>query len=622
MRLKKCMVGIMIATLITGGMESGAIYNNENVKAASTNSLDTEPLYWRMEESGEPQTINLLTDNVPKTETYAGVRNNTTTRTNNTADIENQVWPAKYKELDNTTFTDKSYTSVSGVYMDYEILYDGEAILVPVNAVRSYDGRLTPTHQEYKANTKLEYAIEETKVTENSINWLLAEEIVTVPIKAEYTYTRWNETTPAMVNYLNFSGSAMAPAASAFPNMTDKYTQAKDYWGAYPDLLYRYVDTPRTYLKAEWPIYKTEETITYTDTMDFYVIDTTTIEQNEKDVNVYLKSLQNKKVTTVKYRFHNKRKSDLKVTYKKQDGFKVTGLCHGYKWKGWVNNLTEVGDRYYGDQVLLWKTQNMTKWNAITPRDINESIPIEQYSQSGATLYFMDANLSSSIVTLKIPVQPNASNTKLKVKNLCYELSSFKAEKEQIRVYTADQSGSVQYKAVPSEIATLDKDNWYDFKGTEEMKNKIDIMKLFGLTDNKNTHRIPGFYIEKRVKETDKKFASGVKTLYVNEQELFHISDTGVIELSEGIIKISDAISEVKYEYAFKDSDLTKWKKVSKSFLKDKALVAGQTICLRKQSVKASDGTVLLPSTYIELKVPETGNVLKVTKNDIDDMLS
>lgn len=495
----------------------------------------------------------------------------------------------KTKRLDWNYHESKKTTKQSDTkILDYKIEYNGNSILV-----------------EKGENEKLYYACAAPSVGEGNLDWRLLEDTITVPVQTTYQYTR--------IDYIPRNEYAV---------LYEPWEYGKNFNNRYADKLTPYckIDVDfylgwgtNVYFKNIF-VYPQEETITYTDEIEFYRIDTSFISQEEKDKNVYIKSSKKTKPVVEKYRFKKEKNQKFKVKYTVKDGFLITGVSSGRIWTGWINGgLDKVYDYCSDDSYLMWRTQDMNGWSMTTLSRVNKDIPVESLQENGATVYFMDAGAMNNMVKVKIPAIDKPPKVSLNVKDLDYTIEKLQKNKQQIRVWSYDEDGKIAYwnKLEERIGVTKAEDNWYDY--TDGSKS-LDLMKLTGVTENKNKNGMPAFYIEIRDKETKKKKASAIRTFFVNAQEIFSLQKDATITLEKGRIKVSNAQKNMSYEY-FVEGVSKKWGDISKNVISDKNIVEGSKILIRKKSVKTSDGTTLLPSTYVVLDFDKEGKVY--TADDI-----
>lgn len=238
----------------------------------------------------------------------------------------------------------------------------------------------------------------------------------------------------------------------------------------------------------------------------------------------------------------------------------------------------------------------------------------------------MDANNPITVAKAKIPAQAEIPKVKLKLDAEDFYLTPV-SNKLEFRVWdTIDlKNGKPTYRVVSPSIgisatSNTNDDKWYEYVYTSGKKNTLSLLQLSGITDyaeNKGKNVISGMSIEIRTRSTGKKKESKTVWVRINPQVAFPISDSGTITLSEGKMNLSFAGKENAYEYKLADST-PKWKSIKSQDVKDKNLTPDTKIWIRKAAYKTSDGTTVLPSTYLEFTIPSGSAVYK--SSDIKNM--
>ena len=524
--------------------------------------------------------------------------------------------------------------------LSYKVNYEGNAILVPRDALTYYaDVQGNMVEVEYDGGVKLEYAVEKSNVSAQKAKWILGTNTVTVRLEAEYTYTKLVPITNGEYEEKKYQGNraeyttqygeygrnitgdgtgATDGNDTCIPVYSDgRLIEYSDY-GKFTSKVYDYISGKTIDVVSNCPVVGVKETIKYYYDVECYLIDTDMVKNDGKDKNVYLKDFFKKAISTEDYRFTNN-KSKFNVKWKYDTGFTVTGISRNPDLT-WINGtqISESMSGFDGELIEWWAGQS-TDHHYSTPENLNDDINVERYLDYGVTLYFLDVNKPVNVATVTIPARAKASSIKVKETNGVLTITGLKAKQTAVRL--CDASGdyveitgdaldlfSTTYlnKGDSTESAHGDQ-SFYTFNGGVKGKDTtIKLLNLLGLADNKNFNVIQGMYIETQNKVSSKA-PSCISALYINAQDVFTTGKSkkqASITLNYGSITIADADSNNVYEYCFPDANgnPTKWKKISSSSVyKNKSIVDGTTIYLRKAAKSTKDAAILLPSTYIKL---------------------
>jgi len=524
--------------------------------------------------------------------------------------------------------------------LSYKVNYEGNAILVPRDALTYYaDVQGNMVEVEYDGGVKLEYAVEKSNVSAQKANWILGTNTVTVRLEAEYTYTKlvpitdgkyeekkYQGTSAKFTTQYGTYGRTIAGDGTGSTDGNDtcipvysggSKSEYADY-GKFTSKVYDYISGKTFDVVSNCPVVGVKETIKYYYDVECYLIDTDMVKNDGKDKNVYLKDFFKKAISTEDYRFTNN-KSKFNVKWKYDTGFTVTGISRNPDLT-WINGtqISESMSGFDGELIEWWAGQS-TEHHYSTPENLNDDINVERYLDYGVTLYFLDVNKPVKVATVTIPARAKASSIKVKETNGVLTIAGLKPKQTAVRLCDANGdyveitgdaldlfSTTYLNKGDSTESAHGDQ-SFYTFNGGVKGKDTtIKLLNLFGLADNKNFNVIQGMYIETQNKVSSKA-PSCISALYINAQDVFTTGKSkkqASITLNYGSITIADADSNNVYEYCIPDANgnPTKWKKISgSSAVKNKAIVDGTTIYLRKAAKSTKDAAILLPSTYIEL---------------------
>ena len=370
------------------------------------------------------------------------------------------------------------------------------------------------------------------------------------------------------------------------------------------------------------PVQAVKETVHYYVDVMCYVIDTNTIKGDGKDKTVFFKDYLRDEIKSEAYSFV-KNNGALSVKYSLDKGFTVKGISRNTDIQ-WING-TKISEAFsgYNGELLEWWAGTSSVHNYTTPDRINTDINVEEYMDYGVTLYFMDANKPTKIVKVKIPARSKAPAMTFKYNAGEPVISGLKAGKTAMRFsypdgrYFLPSESALKLFGDEYLITGESKENEkygdqsfrvYVGTGDKSKDSTLDLLSIYGLTNNKNFNVIKGAFIELQTIATQKKAASRTSILYVNDQDIFTTgkSSTGEsIVLQTGGILISDADANNVYEYCIPDGSgvPTKWTKISApKMTRVKDLADGTTIYIRRAAIKTNDKSLFLPSSYISLK--------------------
>ncbi len=368
------------------------------------------------------------------------------------------------------------------------------------------------------------------------------------------------------------------------------------------------------------PVTSVKETVHYYIDVPCYVINTDMVKSEEKDKNIFIKDYLRDYIAVEEYHF-TKHKGDFSVKYKYGTGFTVSGVTRNTDLK-WINgtHISETVSGYDGELIEWWPGQSSVHYYT-TPDNINTDIDVSLYLDYGVTLYFLDANKPVKVAKVKIPARSKAPTLRLDEKEAYIQLKGLTAGTKAIRIANTDGT----YMAMPESAKGYFSNN-YLLDGDAKNENKdfyiynsdkpVELMKLFGITDNKNFNNLKGAYIEAQTIGKGRTIPSGISALYVNEQRVFNTGSSGKHEsiiIGNGTLYIADADENNVYEYCLpkENGEPTEWKKVKTANVKKvNGLTEGKTIYIRKASFYTTDMVYHLPSTYISLTYNGTENNL------------
>lgn len=363
---------------------------------------------------------------------------------------------------------------------------------------------------------------------------------------------------------------------------------------------------------ANCPVTSVKETVHYYIDVPCYVINTDMVKGEERDKNIYIKDYLRDYIAVEEYHF-TKNKGNFSVKYKYGTGFAVTGITRNTDLK-WINgtHISEAISGYDGELIEWWPGQSSVHYYT-TPDNINKDIDVSLYMDYGVTLYFLDANKPIKVAKVKIPARSKAPLLKPDEKGADILLKGLKTGTTAIRLANTDGT----YMAMPESAKGYFSSNTYLLDGDAKNENKefyiynsdkkVDVMTLFGMTDNKNFNNLKGAYIEAQTIGKGSTIPSGVSALYVNEQRVFNTGSSSEHEsiiLGKGTLYIADADGNNVYEYCLpkENGEPTEWKKIKTAKVQNvKELTEGKTIYIRKASFDTKDQVYHLPSTYISL---------------------
>ena len=532
--------------------------------------------------------------------------------------------------------------------LSYKVNYEGNGILVPKDSLTYYaDVQGNMVEVESDGGVKLEYAVEKPNVSAQKANWILGTNTVTVRLEAEYTYTKLvpitegkyeekfyksGKTSPEYSTKYGEYGRTIAGDGTGYGDgndtgipvyngrSKDKFTS----YGKFTSNVYDYISGKTFEVVSNCPVVGVKETIKYYYDVECYLIDTDMVKNDGKDKNVYLKDFFKKAISTEDYRFTN-RSSKFTVKWKYDTGFTVTGITRNPDLT-WINGtqISEAMSGFDGELIEWWAGQS-TDHHYSTPENLNDDINVDRYLDYGVTLYFIDVNKPVKVVTVSIPARSKATALKVKEVNGVTMIAGLKPNQTGVRMCDAngdyiditgdllDYFDTTYLNKGDSDDGAHGDQSFYFFNGGEKKKeNSIKLLSLSGLADNKNFNVIKGMYIETQNKVSSKA-PSCISALYINAQDVFTTGKSkkqASITLNYGSITIADADSNNVYEYCIPDANgnPTKWKKISgSSAAKNKAIVDGTTIYLRKAAKSTKDAAILLPSTYIVLTYDGNG---------------
>ncbi len=597
----------IVALLLGVSLLTTGFIGSQTVKADQQTSNDTseELVYWRfdgIEDDNEVRTVSVETKDVPMNETTAYVSTGKGTPTlTDVTNVTEGIYYQKYKNAAGNTVTSRCSGSLSGIKAS-EIVVTQEATVSDVNLDYTIDYIGNGILVEKTGNEKVYYAVETPNTAESRFEWKLLEQTITVPIHYDYTY-QCIVTSPQPQLY--------EVKNSTLTNSTVNY------------IAFCKSDQSLVQIPNGYTAHMEEKTIRYEDTMEFYIIDTSLISEKSKAMNVYIKGTGHPKRAIERYSFYNANTGNLIVKYTPEKGFTLDNYAVGNGDVRWYNfglvNVSAVAD---GSGCILWKTKGMQQWNVTTPNRINTDIPVDLFLENGTTLYFMDAINPTTTVKVKLPARKVAPTLTSKIVGEQFELTAFK-KGYQIRCCTIEsleQNTGIDYLALPAEIGSAGDNNWYDYNYTSSGKN-LDICKLAGIVENSNTNTIPGLCIEVRIGETAKVPSSLIKTIMVNEQRVLAMEEDTRIVLENGMLKISDASMNNQYEYCIEGVD--KWIVIKNDEVKNKAIVPGCVIKLRKKAATADSEGIMLPSTYVRLSFTDDGSEsVTYTGAEVNDIVN
>ncbi len=266
----------------------------------------------------------------------------------------------------------------------------------------------------------------------------------------------------------------------------------------------------------------------------------------------------------------------------------VKGLKAAYSVVGGAGKITLTGAVGKGGiEYRIGKDGNWTTW-------VENSFQTAPYEITGITLQFREkatiSERSGKIVSLKIPKRPTPPSVKV-------DGDKF--------VLTGMKNNTMQYR--------VNNGQWITYIASDGKSKYLDIRSLLapGTTDNS---RIPAGTIEIRTMATEKKVASAIRTIEIEQQQTAPTSAT--VELNGTTLTCKDASATKQYEYTMLhvgevlDMQKAKWTTIrsSKSVLIKKTgkaeTIVGDVMVIRvkleKDSVTKEEG---LPSQYLSMQI-------------------
>ncbi|MCQ2496249.1 MAG: hypothetical protein MJ131_06615 [Lachnospiraceae bacterium] len=543
--------------------------------------------------------------------------------------------------------------------LTYKVNYTGNAILIPCEELEfatNVQGEDVIVYSD--DNVKLEYAVTKPDAKASSINYILGRNKTTVRLEAEYSYTRLVPLTQGSLSqkimgsdsiyssYYDTTGKTthvlIDHSHTISNNWVINYARSNSnriscgsgYWDAYSTDEYFTTNVKDFRSGNVYPVYSdcpvtsVNETVHFYKDIECYVIDTNEIKANGKDMDIYIKDIHKAAVTKENYRF-TKNNAKFSVKYKFSEGFTVSGITRNTD-VSWIHdtNIVSLPENFNGELIEWWPGSATTHYYT-TPETINTDVPVDIFLDYGATLYFCDANKPTTTVKVKIPARSKAPKILFVTKEGVDYIKGLKAGETAIRLCGNDDNyidlpdkltkgseaifGDKYLLHVPDEYFSTGDPGFYLYTGGPGKKAPVTIADLVNITDSQNLNAFEGAYIEAVSIPKGNKPDSHIKTIYINEQPVF---DTGAstsnnsIVLETGFITIMDADTNNAYEYTVLDSNgnPTQWKTIKSSVAKkEKALVDGATLYIRRAALITNDATFFLPSTYIKLRYDGQG---------------